>query len=199
MSKPFTNPFLESLKPKPSVYRQRDGISDPELKGFAISVRPSGSKSFEFGYTSPTTGKRCFLTLAHYPAASIAEARQLCREARALVRAGVDPKEQRDREEAERLQAARAQANRGTVAELFDFHIQDLQKRNKTKGAITQAKSLFKNHIASKLGRMVARDVTPRDVLNVLRAVEGAYMRREVYTRLKAAFKFGMIGENTDR
>ena len=82
---------LKLAKPRKSVYRLREGTSDPELKGFGVTVAPAGSKTFFMGYTSPVTGKRRQLNLGRYPALSLKVAREKARAARAVVDRGDDP------------------------------------------------------------------------------------------------------------
>ena len=59
----LTEKSVKALKPKASVYRVRDGIADPALKGFGVVVAPSGTKSFFLAFTSPESAKRTQGTL----------------------------------------------------------------------------------------------------------------------------------------
>jgi integrase len=195
----LTETSINALKPKSTMYRVRDKGGDIELKGFGIAVAPSGHKSFFLSYTSPTTDKRSQISIGSYPGVSLKDARQRARGARALVREGIDPKEDAERSVQARKAAIRAHAKRGTVKELFSYHVKDLAKRQKTERTINNVESMYRAHIDWRLGSMCANEVSPQDILRVLRHVDKPFMRKEVYIRLKAAFKFGIIGENTVR
>jgi integrase len=83
MSKPFTDKYLQNLKPDGKKKFIREG------RGFALQVMPSGSKTFMYIYTS--NGKRIHLYLGQYPHVSLAEARLKYNEAYNKVQMGEDP------------------------------------------------------------------------------------------------------------
>lgn len=87
----LTDRTLKNAKPKETVYRIRDVSTDPELKGFGVTIAPAGSKTFFLNYTSPVVGKRRQINLGRYPAVSLKDARQEARNARASIALGNDP------------------------------------------------------------------------------------------------------------
>jgi hypothetical protein len=82
---------IRNAKPKASVYRIRDVSGDPELKGFGITIAPSGGKTFFLSYSSPTRQIRRQLNLGRYSVTSLKEARNKARAARAAIILGKDP------------------------------------------------------------------------------------------------------------
>jgi integrase len=199
MEKGFTVKLLETLKPRTSMYRVRDTLPDPDLKGFAVKVSKGGSKQFFIAFTSPTTKKRCDFPLGSFPALSLTKARQNCRDARRLINQGIDPIEASKARKLEVEAKEQARTKRGTVEQLYAYHVEDLIKLERTSSTIKNVKSQYRCHVARHIGAMTANEVTAKDILRVLRSVEAPYQRKEVFIRLKAAFKFGMVGENTDR
>ena len=52
----LTNKQIRDAKPKNTVYRLRD--TNSVVRGFGVTVAPSGAKSFFLAFTSPEDGKR---------------------------------------------------------------------------------------------------------------------------------------------
>jgi len=83
----FTDRQIRNLKPQSKIKDTREG------QGFGIRVKPDGTKIFFYGYDSPVTGKRRFLTLGEYPELSLEDARIKHGEAFKVVKNGGDPLE----------------------------------------------------------------------------------------------------------
>jgi len=83
----FTDRQIRNLKPGSKIKDTREG------QGFGIRVKPDGTKIFFYGYESPVTGKRRFLTLGEYPGLSLEDARIKHGDAFKKVKAGGDPLE----------------------------------------------------------------------------------------------------------
>ena len=88
----LTTKTIKALKADAKPYRKFEGGPD---KGFGIQVS-KGAKTFFLQYRAPVTKKRRFINLGTYPGTTLAEARQRCREARALTEQGKDPQVERD-------------------------------------------------------------------------------------------------------
>ena len=56
---------IRDAKPKNTVYRLRDTHS--VVRGFGVTIAPSGAKSFFLAFTSPEDGKRKQVSLGRYP------------------------------------------------------------------------------------------------------------------------------------
>ena len=66
---------------------------DSKTTGLGLRVSPSGVKAWSVMFDSPKDGKRARLSLGHYPATSLADARGRAIEARSLVESGIDPRD----------------------------------------------------------------------------------------------------------
>ena len=89
--KPLTPTEVKSKKPESNTKAYADG------QGLMLEVRPSGSKVWIFKYYKPYSRKRTNLTIGHYPAVSLAQARKMRLKAQALLADNIDPKEHRDK------------------------------------------------------------------------------------------------------
>ena len=77
---------------KDKVLSDGDGDGD----GLQLRVRANGSKLWNFNYRHPRTKARINMGLGTYPEISLAQARQMTFDSRALVAQGIDPKEHRN-------------------------------------------------------------------------------------------------------
>lgn len=90
MTKPLTNTEVKQAKPKDKLYNLSDG------EGLALRVKPNGSKLWLFDYYRPYTKKRTCISFGTYPEVSLASARKMRTEARALLAQKIDPKTHRE-------------------------------------------------------------------------------------------------------
>lgn len=74
-------------KKQDTPYRDGDGLE--------LMAKASGNRVWYFRYRKPVSGKRTMLSLGEFPAVSLAQARKLKNDAKALLSQGVDPVEQR--------------------------------------------------------------------------------------------------------
>lgn len=88
-TKPLKNTEVKQAKPKDKEYNLSDG------DGLQLRVKPNGSKLWLFNYLRPITKKRANLSLAGYPALSLANARKLREEARSLLANAIDLKKRK--------------------------------------------------------------------------------------------------------
>lgn len=200
-AKKFTDKSVQSLRARAHPYRIFEKGND---EGFGVQVSAS-ARTFFVQYHSPVMQKRRFMKLGSYPETSLAEARKRCRDARSLVQAGKDPQIERDRQQAEERQLlaevernAEIERNTGTVKQLFDAYIAHL----KGKGTSTakDVENLYKRDIKKAIGGKKARNVTPRDVRDILEAIfdRGAKTRaNRAHAYMRAAFSFGIRADHS--
>ncbi len=79
----LTDDIILNAKPGPKVIKLFDG------KGLYLLVTPAGGKGWRLKYR--LAGKERLLSMGVYPDVSISEARELCNEARTLLKEGTDP------------------------------------------------------------------------------------------------------------
>ncbi len=106
-AKPLTNTEVKAAKAVNKELSLYDG------GGLLLLVKSSGVKTWRLRYYHPSTKKRTTLTLGHYPALSLAEARRVREEIRALLAQGIDPQEQQ-RQQQEKEKAS----NNNTFAKI---------------------------------------------------------------------------------
>ncbi len=80
----LTSTGIKALKPKDKKYRVTDG------QGLMLEISPSGKKRWLYRFTQ--NGKRKTLTIGHYPAVSLSEARKARIELEGLIQKGLNPK-----------------------------------------------------------------------------------------------------------
>lgn len=86
-TKPLTDTEIKAAKPKDADYQLYDG------DGLTLLIKSSGSKLWQFRYYRPLTKQRTKQSFGAYPAVSLADARKLRAESRALLAKDIDPQE----------------------------------------------------------------------------------------------------------
>ena len=125
--------------------------------GLYLKVPRKGAPYWMHRYT--LAGKRRELTLDKCDDLSLADARLKAAEAQKAIRDGVDPVEERKRQE---------QILIHTVRELFDDWYHDLEKRLKHPRI---PKRIFEKEVAPSIGHQALENVTPMDVRGIIRKV----------------------------
>lgn len=149
---------VKNAKSQSKPYKKADGL------GLTLLVQPDGGKFWRFRYRF--AGKEQMLSLGEYPQVSLSEARQLRDDARAHIRAGVNPGAARKQAKAEARIAAdntfRAVANEWIElnrGEWRDTHVVRVQ-------------SQLDRDILPALGDRPISDISPAEVLAVAKRVE---------------------------
>lgn len=175
---------IRNLKPRAKTYRLADS------NGLCIEVRPVGSKSWRYRYRH--AGKANMLGLGGYPAVALAEARARRDEARRLLVAGVDPAmERKEEKRAARLAAA---STFGKIAEEW------LSKQSFAE--VTRLKAQWMLNLASALRDRPITELTPPEVLDVLRGIEARGTHEtahRVKQRIGQVFRYGIAAGRADR
>jgi integrase len=160
----LTKRFVDALKavPRDTLYR------DDDLKGFALRVKPSGTKTWVVQYRN-LAGRTRKLRLGKVGELTPDEARQRASKAIGKVAGGEDP-------------SAARKAARGamTVADLCRNYLADadkglvLGKRKRAKSEITLMtdRSRIERHILPLLGSMPVTNVQSTDIRRFLKSVQ---------------------------
>ncbi|HET8700844.1 MAG TPA: integrase arm-type DNA-binding domain-containing protein [Nitrococcus sp.] len=173
----MTDTKIRTLKPRSATYRVADG------NGLCIEVRSTGSKSWRYRYRH--AGKANMLGLGEYPAVSLAEARARRDEASRLLAAGVNPAMER---KVERRDAKRAAAN--TFGKIADEWL-----IKQPFADVTRAKAKWMFELASALRDRSIAELTPPEVLDVLRGIEARGTHEtahRVKQRIGQVFRFAI-------
>ena len=144
---------IETIKPSTG----RKEIADRHLPGLYLVLQPSGAKSWAVRYRS--AGRTRKHTLGAYPAIDLKTARQLASQALRAVAEGRDP----GREKAQ----ARIEAP-DTVAAVARRFVEIYCRRKNRSNTIDAAERLLRLHILPRWGKRLARDITRRDVIELL-------------------------------
>jgi len=155
--------------------------------GLYLHVTPAGGKIWRCRYE--IRGREKLLTIGHFPAVSLANARAARDAARDVRRTGHDPAEARKRATAE---AAEVDAN------TFEVVARDWHTRQSPKWRDHHAGNVIRSlecDIFPILGAAPIRVITPRMILDALRAIEdrGAVeTAHRIRQRMSAVFVYGI-------
>lgn len=167
----LTDVTIKNTKAGARLIKLSDG------NGLQLHVMPTGSKLWRYAFRFQ--GRQKTLVLGAYPAVSLQLARRMHAEARDLLATGIDPAAAK---QTQKRQAA------VEIRETFDAIADELiaKKRRENKKDITLSRYEWLLRSARRvLGPMPIRQVTARDVLAVLREVEGRE-RYDTALRLRA-------------
>ncbi|MEL7781674.1 integrase arm-type DNA-binding domain-containing protein [Citromicrobium bathyomarinum] len=154
----FTDVALRALKPKDKSYKRADE------RGLYIEVMPNGSKLWRVKYRLHGVEKR--QSLGRYPDVSLAEARKLRDEARALVAAGKDPAI--ERRQAKLVAALAAETTFVSVAREFI----ERKVAGEGRAQTTVDKALWYLEQLKPLHPLPVGQIRPADVLAALKRIE---------------------------
>ncbi len=148
-----------NANPRTKPYKLTDG------EGLFLVVMPSGSKYWRLRYF--IAGKEKTLALGVYPDVSLADARDRRAQARKVLAAGNDPGEAK--KEAKRLATLKSTNSFEKVAREW------LENRQHEWASITTEvkRKRIERYVFPKLGQRPISDITPPEVLAMLRVVEG--------------------------
>ena len=156
---PLTNTKIRAAKPADKTYR----LSDE--KGMYLEVTKAGGRYWRMKYRH--LGKEKRLALGVYPETSLAQARAKRDEARAQLAEGTDPGQARKTAKQEQ---AKASAN-SFEAIAREWH--GIQAAGRwTEGHATKTLQGLEKHIFPALGHRPIADITPAELLAVLKAMQ---------------------------
>jgi integrase len=149
---------VRNARPRLKPYKLSDG------DGLFLVIMPSGSKYWRMKYVF--AGKEKLLALGVYPGITLGEARERRAQARKLLAAGTDPGDAK--KEAKRAAILKSENTFEAVARDW------LEKRKHQWASITTDVKLgrLEKHVFPKIGSRPIADITPPEVLAMLRVVE---------------------------
>ena len=179
---------ITSAKPKANPYNLSDG------QGLVLAVQTSGSKLWRFRYRY--AGRQKTLHIGPWPATSLADAREKCREARKTIAAGLDPALEKKR--------AKVTARFAVATTFKDVALEWIAKcEREGRAEITLDKIHWLLGMAYPLiGSHPINTITPTEALSVLRKVEakGRYeSARRMRSILSRVFRYGIATARCDR
>jgi len=126
---PLTHNEIAAFEVKASAYYKMDDGRTRGAGGLGIKVLPSGGKMFVFRYTR--NEKRAFIQLGSFPTLSLADARDKAKTFSQMIRDGLDPKGELERQAREQEQAKREHEQQGTIEQLFKSYTEQMKKDGK--------------------------------------------------------------------
>lgn len=136
------------------------------VPGLLLQITPTGARSWILRTT--IGAKRRDVGLGSYPGVTLAEARQLAREARAKVRRGVDPIEEK---KAIRAALAASQSRGLTFSDALDRYCAAKLAELATDRDRVRWRSSVERFAVPVVGNMLVGDLTTQDVLRVLEPI----------------------------
>src|SRR5258708_6131071 len=155
----LTDTAIRNLKPKATAYKKSDGA------GMYLLVVPAGGKWWRYKYRF--NGKQKSLSIGVYPDVGLKDARRLRDDARRLVATGVDPGDNRK---------AQRTARDNSAANSFEVVAREWYGKHFPGWAPNHSKRvlrLFERDIFPWIGTRPIAEVAARDLLAVLRRIEG--------------------------
>ena len=154
----LTGTKVSEAKPSARERKLSDG------GGLYLLIKPNGTKTWRYKYRF--LRRELSLSLGLYPEVSLKQARQRHKLARELLADGVDPnQDKRDRKLAAELAAGNSF---GMVAEEWAA----VKLSGLTEATIERNTSVLNLHLLPRLGHRPIGEITPPEVLGVLRRVE---------------------------
>jgi integrase len=159
MPKCLSDTLVRNSTPKTRPYKISDG------DGLFLLITPAGSKYWRLRYF--IAGKDKLLALGVYPEVTLAEARDRRTQARKLVAAGKDPGE--TKKQAKRA----ARVSQGNTLEVVAREWYEKRKHEWAPASIRCKTFYLDKKLLPKLGHRPIGDITPPEVLEMLREIEG--------------------------
>ncbi|MDS1790236.1 integrase domain-containing protein [Vibrio parahaemolyticus] len=156
----LTDKDIKSAKPKDKEYNLFDG------DGLRLRIKPNGSKQWIFNYYKPITGKRANLSLGKYPDLSLANARKNAMAARELLAQGIDPQEERKRQE-----LVHREIYEYTFAKVSEDWF-NLKKHEVTPDYAVDIWRSLELHVFPQIANTPVKDIDAPLVIDLLRPIE---------------------------
>ena len=173
-----------------AIIAEKDKIEKNIADGRGLSLQRQDGGSWLWFYRFRIGGRASRVSLGAYPVVSLAQARELHRQARELVNQGINPAHERTKSKAVTVQA---QSNTFEAVARAWWDVWRVGKQNKQ--ALRVWRFLEKNAL-SKLGTLPISQITPIVVVSVIDGVvkRGAYdVAGRVATYLRKVFDYAVV------
>lgn len=155
---PLADSEIDGFEPQQKSNKRADG------GGLHVFVVPTGSKLWRVNYRFQ--GKQKTLSVGAWPVVTLEKARALRTNAKRLLRQDIDPGA---------VQQSRKARRRGRAPTTFSVIAEEFLEKRRLEGlaeTTLSKKAWLLNFAREEIGVMSIKDMTPRDVLAVLRVVE---------------------------
>lgn len=158
----LTHTQVKSLRPTPQAIEKKRADKYTDGDGLQLWVRYTGVKSWVKAYR--WNNKQQTYTIGTYPAISLAEARQINSDIQDLIKRGINPKEQKKEQEAQKDNSLFF----NTIAQRWH----DERKAHIAHTTYSRDYSQYERDIKPAIGNMLITEITPPDILAIGKAVE---------------------------
>ncbi|WP_028863862.1 tyrosine-type recombinase/integrase [Psychromonas aquimarina] len=193
----FTATQVNGLKSKARHYELFENTGERGAGRLGVRVCASGNKMFLYRYYQD--GKRKFITLGRYSNDfGLAQARAVAIEYGDMLKSGLDPLFELERQKQEKLEKELEEARNGSIQQLFDSYIDNMITRGKRTHKRVK-EQLEQNTFPIIPPETKAKDVTTLQIVEIIAALieRGAPVEsNRVRSALHAAFQFGMLHDN---
>ena len=183
----LTDKRARAAKPETKRY----DISDAAQPGLMLQVSPTGGKAWIYRFEFD--GKRPRLTIGHYPATTLREAREIAATMAAVRRQGLDPRKQTT---ATTGKASDFKSGQGpTLAELWTLY--ENRKFPKLKPNSRNVERTAYNHMSEKLKGLRVNNVTRKDLRDfVAKKLKNGTTRKAIKQALQVAGRICNFAED---
>jgi len=178
---PLTNTKISTCKPQNKPYKLFDGA------GMYLLVNPTGSRYWRLKYR--LHGKEKTLALGVFPEVSLAQAREDRTEAKKIIKKGIDPVQQK------RLQKLNKRKSAENTFKAIANEWLEKQEGGWTPGHFVSVRKSINKELLPDLGNMPIADITPQEVIAVVKKVEnrGALeIASKVLQRASSIFRYAV-------
>ncbi len=153
--KPLSDTQIRQAKPKLKEYNLSDG------QGLYLRVKPNGTKVWIFNFTRPIRKSRANMTLGRYPALTLADARKYRSEALSLLAKGIDPAEDKKKQE----------CNHESTLLAISQQWFEVKKASVTADYAHDIWRSLEQHIFPSLGNIPIDEIRPKMIIDALKPV----------------------------
>jgi integrase len=174
----------KEFQPTEGQTKPRDKREKGGNEGFAMTIFPSGKKSFIFIYHFQ--GRKRRMTLGKYPPCTLAEAKVLYREALKILESEKDPALEKRKEKITARDAS-------TVEGLIDEYLEKWAKPNKRSWKADER--CLNKDVKPLWGKLKAADITRRDIVLLLDKIKdrgSPIAANRTLACIKKMFNFGV-------
>ncbi len=153
----------EDAKANGTMTTLRDG------DGLELRISAAGSKLWAFKYSKPADKKRTNMSFGTYPEVSLTQARELRREARALLARGIDPKIHKEEQTA--IAKAKEEASANTFERMAAKWL-DLKRHDVSEAYAADSWRSLELYVLPFIGAMPIDQIRAPRVIELLRPLE---------------------------
>ena len=146
---------IRQAKAKDKDYKLMDG------QGLFLLVKSNGTKIWRFRYRKQLTGKQSDLSLGRYPEVTLAQARAIREEYRALLENGTDPQEHRKQEEIKST----------TFKAICDQWVTEIYSTKATSETVERNYKRLERHVFPKIGELSITEIKPKLLVSLYKEI----------------------------